>query len=115
MLFQHSRRDAHADRQERGNRRYRMRQLKTGDCQPQQLRNVRRPGGAGGLFAHSGGRWKNWTRADGLSNQEVLSLGAGADGSPKWTEFPAPVQKTGSPSYRKIPFSVLTQMKPTRS
>ena len=98
MLFQHSRRDAHADRQERGNRRYRMRQLKTGDCQPQQLRNVRRPGGA-----------------DGLSNQEVLSLGAGADGSPKWTEFPAPVQKTGSPSYRKIPFSVLTQMKPTRS
>jgi diguanylate cyclase (GGDEF)-like protein len=37
-------------------------------------------GGAGGLFGYSAGRWKNWTRADGLSNQEVLSLGAGADG-----------------------------------
>ena len=32
-------------------------------------------GGAGGLFGHSDGHWKNWTRADGLSNQEVLSLG----------------------------------------
>jgi len=38
-------------------------------------------GGAGGLFGYSAGRWKNWTRADGLSNQEVLSLGAGADGT----------------------------------
>jgi diguanylate cyclase (GGDEF)-like protein len=38
-------------------------------------------GGAGGIFGYSGGRWKNWTRADGLSNQEVLSLGAGADGT----------------------------------
>jgi diguanylate cyclase (GGDEF)-like protein len=38
-------------------------------------------GGAGGLFGHSAGGWKNWTRADGLSNQEVLSLGAGADGT----------------------------------
>jgi len=38
-------------------------------------------GGAGGLFGYSAGRWKNWTRADGLSNQEVLSLGAGADGA----------------------------------
>ena len=37
-------------------------------------------GGAGGLFGYSAGRWENWTRADGLSNQEVLSLGAGADG-----------------------------------
>ncbi len=37
-------------------------------------------GGAGGLFGHSAGLWKNWTRADGLSNQEVLSLGTGADG-----------------------------------
>ena len=36
-------------------------------------------GGADGLFAYSGGRWKNWTHADGLSNQEVLSLGADAD------------------------------------
>jgi diguanylate cyclase (GGDEF)-like protein len=37
-------------------------------------------GGAGGLFGLSGGHWRSWTRADGLSNQEVLSLGAGADG-----------------------------------
>jgi diguanylate cyclase (GGDEF)-like protein len=37
-------------------------------------------GGNGGLFGYSAGRWKNWTRADGLSNQEVLSLGAGPDG-----------------------------------
>lgn len=36
-------------------------------------------GGAGGLFGYSAGRWRNWTRADGLSNQEVLSLGAGID------------------------------------
>ncbi len=38
-------------------------------------------GGAGGLFGYSAGRWQNWTRADGLSNQEVLSLGAAADGT----------------------------------
>jgi len=38
-------------------------------------------GGAGGLFGYSAGRWRNWTRADGLSNQEVLSLGAGVDGT----------------------------------
>ena len=38
-------------------------------------------GGAGGLFGYLAGGWKNWTRADGLSNQEVLSLGAGADGT----------------------------------
>jgi len=38
-------------------------------------------GGAGGLFGYSAGRWRNWTRADGLSNQEVLSLGAGANGA----------------------------------
>jgi diguanylate cyclase (GGDEF)-like protein len=37
-------------------------------------------GGAGGLFARVSGRWKNWTKADGLSNQAVLSLGAGARG-----------------------------------
>jgi len=37
-------------------------------------------GGTGGLFGYSAGRWQNWTRADGLSNQEVLSLGAGPDG-----------------------------------
>ena len=38
-------------------------------------------GGADGLFGYSAGRWKHWTRADGLSNQEVLSLGAGANGT----------------------------------
>ena len=38
-------------------------------------------GGAGGLFGYSAGRWRNWTHADGLSNQEVLSLGAGIDGT----------------------------------
>jgi diguanylate cyclase (GGDEF)-like protein len=38
-------------------------------------------GGAGGLFGYSGGRWRSWTHADGLSNQEVLALGAGADGA----------------------------------
>jgi diguanylate cyclase (GGDEF)-like protein len=38
-------------------------------------------GGAGGLFEHVAGRWKNYTRADGLSNQDVLSLGAGARGA----------------------------------
>jgi diguanylate cyclase (GGDEF)-like protein len=37
-------------------------------------------GGVAGLFGLWAGRWRNWTRADGLSNQEVLSLGAGADG-----------------------------------
>ena len=26
-------------------------------------------------------RWKNFTRNNGLSNQEVLALGAGADGT----------------------------------
>lgn len=37
-------------------------------------------GGADGLFAYRDGRWKNYTRGDGLSNQEVMSLGAGRDG-----------------------------------
>jgi len=37
-------------------------------------------GGAGGLFEYAGGRWRNLRRADGLSNQEVLSLGAGPNG-----------------------------------
>jgi diguanylate cyclase (GGDEF)-like protein len=37
-------------------------------------------GGAGGLFAFAAGRWKNYTRADGLSNQDVLALAAGPDG-----------------------------------
>jgi diguanylate cyclase (GGDEF)-like protein len=38
-------------------------------------------GGAGGLFQYAAGHWKNYTRANGLSNQEVLSLGAGANGT----------------------------------
>jgi ligand-binding sensor domain-containing protein len=38
-------------------------------------------GGVGGLYELAAGRWKNLTRADGLSNTEVLSLGAGPDGA----------------------------------
>jgi diguanylate cyclase (GGDEF)-like protein len=38
-------------------------------------------GGDGGLFEYAAGSWKNYTRADGLSNLEVLSLGAGANGT----------------------------------
>jgi ligand-binding sensor domain-containing protein len=37
-------------------------------------------GGAGGLFEYVDGGWKTFTRADGLSNTEVLSLGAGPKG-----------------------------------
>jgi diguanylate cyclase (GGDEF)-like protein len=37
-------------------------------------------GGAEGLFSYANGHWQNFTRANGLSNQEVLSLGAGANG-----------------------------------
>ena len=37
-------------------------------------------GGAGGLYEFAAGRWKNLTRADGLSNTEVLSLGTGPNG-----------------------------------
>ena len=37
-------------------------------------------GGAGGLFENTGGKWKTITQADGLSNREVLSLGAGPNG-----------------------------------
>ncbi len=37
-------------------------------------------GGADGLFALVAGRWKNWTKANGLSNQAVISLGPGAHG-----------------------------------
>jgi len=37
-------------------------------------------GGANGLFEFEGGRWKTLTRSDGLSNTEVLSLGAGPNG-----------------------------------
>jgi diguanylate cyclase (GGDEF)-like protein len=38
-------------------------------------------GGADGLFAFSGGRWRNFRRVDRLSNLDVLSLGVGADGT----------------------------------
>ena len=37
-------------------------------------------GGADGLFAYTGGHWRNFTRNNGLSNQEVLALGAGRNG-----------------------------------
>ncbi len=37
-------------------------------------------GGADGLFAYTNGHWKNFTRENGLSNQEVLALGAGSNG-----------------------------------
>lgn len=38
-------------------------------------------GGVGGLFAYAHGQWRNFTTANGLSNQEVLALGAGANGT----------------------------------
>ncbi len=38
-------------------------------------------GGASGLFAFTGGHWKNWAKTDGLSNLEVLSLGSGVNGT----------------------------------
>ena len=38
-------------------------------------------GTASGLFAYADGQWKNWTSKDGLSNREVLSLGAGSGGT----------------------------------
>lgn len=38
-------------------------------------------GGADGLFEFVSGRWKNFTQKDGLSNTEVLSLGAGSNGA----------------------------------
>ncbi len=37
-------------------------------------------GGIGGLFEYADGKWKTLTRASGLSNTEVLSLGAGPNG-----------------------------------
>jgi diguanylate cyclase (GGDEF)-like protein len=37
-------------------------------------------GGAGGLFALKDGTWRNFTQKSGLSNQEVLSMGAGPNG-----------------------------------
>jgi len=38
-------------------------------------------GGAGGLYRYDGSEWRNWGKASGLSNQEVLSIGAGPDGT----------------------------------
>jgi diguanylate cyclase (GGDEF)-like protein len=38
-------------------------------------------GGADGLFGLIDGHWHNWSKADGLSNQEVLALGAGPGGA----------------------------------
>jgi diguanylate cyclase (GGDEF)-like protein len=38
-------------------------------------------GGIGGLFSFAGGKWRNWTKADGLRDQQVLSLGAGVQGT----------------------------------
>jgi diguanylate cyclase (GGDEF)-like protein len=37
-------------------------------------------GGADGLFVNANGRWTNFTRENGLSNQEVLALGAASNG-----------------------------------
>jgi diguanylate cyclase (GGDEF)-like protein len=38
-------------------------------------------GGIGGLFSFTGGKWRNWTEADGLRSRQVLSLGVGAQGT----------------------------------
>jgi diguanylate cyclase (GGDEF)-like protein len=38
-------------------------------------------GGAGGLFELTAAGWKTFTQSDGLSNQEVLSLGSGPNGT----------------------------------
>jgi diguanylate cyclase (GGDEF)-like protein len=43
-------------------------------------------GGADGLFAYANGHWKNFTRDKGLSNREVLALGAGPNGE-IWTGY----------------------------
>jgi diguanylate cyclase (GGDEF)-like protein len=43
-------------------------------------------GGADGLFAYANGRWKNFARDKGLSNREVLALGAGPNGE-IWTGY----------------------------
>jgi diguanylate cyclase (GGDEF)-like protein len=43
-------------------------------------------GGAGGLFVYANGQWKNFTRANGLSNQEVLAVGAGVN-SEMWIGY----------------------------
>jgi diguanylate cyclase (GGDEF)-like protein len=38
-------------------------------------------GGIGGLYSLSGGQWKHWTKADGLRDLQVLSLGVGTQGA----------------------------------
>jgi diguanylate cyclase (GGDEF)-like protein len=38
-------------------------------------------GGAGGLYSFTDGQWRNFSQKDGLTEQEVLSLGADSDGS----------------------------------
>ena len=38
-------------------------------------------GGVDGLFVYAGGHWKNFTHDHQLSNQEVLTLGTGANGT----------------------------------
>ena len=38
-------------------------------------------GGRDGLFEFAAGRWRNLTQTDGLSNREVLTLGAGPNGA----------------------------------
>ena len=38
-------------------------------------------GGVDGLFSYTNGQWKNFTRDNGLSNEEVLALGAGGNGT----------------------------------
>jgi diguanylate cyclase (GGDEF)-like protein len=38
-------------------------------------------GGIGGLYSLTGGQWKHWTKADGLRDQQILSLGVGAQGT----------------------------------
>jgi len=43
-------------------------------------------GGADGLFVNANGHWKNFNRDNGLSNQEVLVLGAAANGE-IWTGY----------------------------
>jgi len=37
-------------------------------------------GGIAGLFSFTGGKWRNWTEADGLRSRQVLSLSVGAQG-----------------------------------
>jgi diguanylate cyclase (GGDEF)-like protein len=38
-------------------------------------------GGADGLYVYTNGHWRNFTRNNGLSNQEVLALAAGRNGN----------------------------------